>query len=803
MKSSITTRITALTAALALIAGSAASCGKKGDSSETASKTAKELMSASYKAVEVVTDVENVAQIYRIDENRLLLTEAEEEKKTPTFYITDNDFAATEPIEVKIDVKDNEEVYYNYTLSPDGDIVVLATFTDFGDMEKPNFDDPDFDYDKFNFEEYQKNIKTTYKLYTVDLEGNIKSQNEITGFEEYSDEDGDVHIGNMYPCGNGKVICELYTMDSNYVIVESDGKISGKLEGLDENYIDSVAVIDDDTLAAAGYFKNYESSVKLIDAATLKAKDEVIDLKKAGLADNMGTIFKGSGDYRIFMSTSSGLFGIKEDGSGEEIINWLDSDLGDGGVNSIVAMDNGDYIISYMDYSSPAGGTAIYRLTKRDVSELENMKVVTIGVMYDAWDVKQKVSAFNKAHDDVRFKMVDYSKYNDYDHENEKMISSAGEQLKKDIISGNAPDMIVCDNQAIIKNLANKGLFLDLNEYLAKDNEIKTEDIMPNVLSACEIGGKLLSIPTAFNVQTYAIKSKNYDKEGWTIDDMIDIYNKMPEGSSLTMLDCKESISSMILGAMCSCIDYEKRTCSFDSPEFKKILDFANKFPKQDELIDWDDQDAVMKMYNNDNFMKDKQLLEEVYIYDFESYISQFKGRFGDEPVTFVGSPSVGGNGGMLQLSESLSILTNSENKDACWELIKEFFKAPEEDEEDGERMYMSGLSTIKSRFEKAAEAATKKPYYIDENGKRVEYNYTYYDQTKNKPIDIAPLTEDEKNKLVDYIMNCTTIVDNFDPDIENIIHDEADAFFEGEKTADEIISNLQNRISLLLSEQG
>ena len=226
---------------------------------------------------------------------------------------------------------------------------------------------------------------------------------------------------------------------------------------------------------------------------------------------------------------------------------------------------------------------------------------------------------------------------------------------------------------------------------------------------------------------------------------------------------------------------------------------------KEDELIDWEDQKAVDEMFNNDNFMKDKQLIDNVYLYDFESYISQYKGRFGDEDVKFIGGPSVGGNGGVLQLSESLAILTNSTDKDTCWELIKEFFKTPEEDDDEVgmNRHYIGGFPTIKSKFEKMADDATKKPYYIDENGKKVEYNYSYYDQSKNKSVDVDPLTEDEKKKIVDYIMNTTTIVDNFDPEIQNIIMEEAEAFFEGEKKSDEVISNLQNRISILLSEQG
>lgn len=799
------TRITALTAALALIAGTAASCGKKEDSNNGKVKTAKELMAASYKAVEIDTDVDNINTIDRIDENRILISTFSERQNAPTLYISDNEFKDIKPIEIDFGVKEDDEVNFNTAVSPDGNIMAFATFVDFGDQKKPDFDDPSFDYESFDFEEFYSHVKYNYKLYTVDLDGNIKSENDITGLDEYADEDGDVNIGRMYPCGGDKVICEVYSMDSKYVILGTDGKISGELDSLDASYIESVALIDDETIAAAGYFKNYDAAVKYVDANTLKAKDDTVDLKKAGLSDNIGTIFAGSGDYKFLMSTSTALCGIKEDGSGEEIINWLDSDLGNGGVNSIVSMENGDYVIAYQDYTSGTNGGTLYRLTKRDVSEMENTKVITIGVMYDNPDIKSKVQEFNKSHDGVRFKMVDYSKYDDYDEENERYTSSGEGQLKNDIVSGNAPDMIVCQNQALIKNLANKGLFVDLSEYLSKDSDIKTDDIMPNILEACKIGGKLLSLPTAFQIQTYAIKAKNFDKDTWTIDEMIDTYKKQPEGTSLTYLDSKETISEMLLSSMCGCIDYEKRTCSFDSPEFKKFLDFANEFPKQDELIDWEDQKAVNEMFNNDNFMKDKQLIDNVYLYDFESYISQYKGRFGDEDVKFIGGPSVGGNGGVLMLSESLAILTNSTDKDTCWELVKEFFKTPEEDEDESgmNRYYIGGFPAIKSKFDKMADTATKKPYYIDENGKKVEYNYSYYDQSKNKSVDVDPLTEDEKKEIVDYIMNTTTIVDNFDPEIQNIIMEEADAFFEGEKSSEEIISSLQSRISLLLSEQG
>ena len=287
-------------------------------------------------------------------------------------------------------------------------------------------------------------------------------------------------------------------------------------------------------------------------------------------------------------------------------------------------MDDGDYVIAINDYQSGdyGNGATLYKLTKRDASEMENTKVITVGVLYDDWAVKEKISAYNKKNDDVRFKMVDYSKYDNYEEETGKTLSSGADQLKKDIVSGNAPDMIVSYNGAIISSLYNKGLFVDLYEYMDKDSDINKDDIMPNVLNACEIDGKLLSLPTSFKVQTYASQGKKFDKEKWTPDDMIETYKNLPDGMRLTYLDSKETISEMLLSSICGCIDYEKRTCSFDSPEFKKFLDFANEFPKQDELIDWEDQRAVNEMFTEDNFKKDKVLVEDVYLYDFPNHIS-------------------------------------------------------------------------------------------------------------------------------------------------------------------------------------
>lgn len=803
MEKTFFSKITAYSAALAVIAGSAVSCSKKNDS-QGKSKDAQKILAAAYHAEAIDSGIGNIDGIYKAGDGQYIVSAYNYDKdyngvNIPTFYLTDGEFADFQAIDLDFEPAedDGKEIYYQDCITPDGDIVLFETATDYGDAEKPDFDDPDFDYENFDWDEYYSSATHEYKLLVFDINGSKESESDLSDLKDYQDEDGNLSMGRLQPIGSGKLVASIYgEMDENTIIITTDGKCEGEMDLGGASYIDSYAPLSDGTIAVNGYFDN-DQYIKFIDSSTLSFTGDEIKLSDAGLQNAYGGLFEGTGDYRLYMNASSGLFGIKEDGTSDEIVNWLDSDLGDG-VNSIFPLENGDFIVTA--YDSNSGDSKLYRLTKRDVSELENVKVITVGVLYDDWEVKQKLSAFNKEHDDIRFKMVDYSKYDNYDGETGKTISSGADQLKKDIVSGNAPDMIVSYNKALINSLHNKGLFVDLYEMLDKDPDLSKDDIMPNVLKSCEIGGKLLSIAPTFSVQTYVAKSKYVSGPDWTVDDLISAYDSMPDGMRLNTFDTKEEILSLLLYSTGDLIDYEKGTCNFDTPEFRNLMEFCDKFPSMEDVIDWEDQDAVMEYYSEDNIKNDKVLLENLYISDFRDYTQQINGRFKGEDMTFVGYPSTDGHGGVISLNQNFAILSNAEDKEACWNLIKEFMII-EEDEDDSKNYYRYAFPSLKADFEKLAEESMSKPKYKDEDGKEHEEDLTYY--SNGKEIKIDPLSEEQKDFIVDYIENATKTQADFDPEVSSILEEEVMAYLKGEKTADEVIDLLQSRISLLVSEQS
>ena len=208
--------------------------------------------------------------------------------------------------------------------------------------------------------------------------------------------------------------------------------------------------------------------------------------------------------------------------------------------------------------------------------------------------------------------------------------------------------MIAASNTSLTLSLQNKGLFVDLYEFLDKDPDLKKEDIMPNVLKASERNGKLLSLSPSFYINTYIAKKQFVDTPDWSVDQMIETYEKLPKDMKLTTLDCKEQILVMMIFTLNECIDYEKGTCNFDTPEFKKLVDFCEKFPSEDEIIDWEDEDSFSELMSADNYIKNKVLLSELYLTNFTEYIQEIKGKFNNEPITFVGYPSTNGHGGIL-----------------------------------------------------------------------------------------------------------------------------------------------------------
>lgn len=786
--------------ALSMIVSSASCANSGGKGGSTADKTSEKTITNAYSAVDlgVGSEFNMINSMCILNSNDDILLSVYGESGIE-LNIANKDLTDIR----KVDVEFGKDSNISATALSDGTIVAAVTNVDYGDFKMPDFEDPNFDPETFDYEAMEAAATYSYSVYTIGSDGKVITQNPITGLEKYAEEteeDGmsqGIYFSEMYPCGStDKVIIGINgSTNTIYTVLGTDGKIQQEIETDEDTWFYNGCLDAEGNLAFATWD---ESSLKIkhIDCNEFKMSDDVIDLKDTEITGT-NAMLTGDGDYTVYAATGTGLYGVKSDGTAEEVINWVDSDLNGEFVRSVLKLSNGDFLMYYYNWSTDEKG--FYSLTRRDPSELSSVKVITIATMGSDPLTSTAITNFNKSNTEYRFKLIDYSKYDQWDEETEKMTSSAENQLKMDIVAGKGPDMIMSYSPAIVNTLASKGAFVDLYDYLAKDDTLKKDDIVPTVLNVCETDGKLYTLCNSFGVTTLAAKTKFADKENWTFDDFLETFEKMPKDMSLfAEANGRENIFNYLLAGL-DLFDPKTNKCTIDTPEFVKLLEFCNQFEDEEEF-DWENASPEeMDKYWNEReaaCRNDKALLYDLYLTEPRSYAQAEQGYLGDD-MTLVGFPSTNGSGAKVIANNFFAILSTSEYKDMCWDLIKTTFS---EENQSSQNMYL--LPALKSAFDKRLDDSMKKPSYKDENGKDVEYDDKVY--IGDKEFDIKPLTQEERDYLYDYISNASAAyIGNLSSDMISIIQEEIGAYFNGERSAEETAKLIQNRVEIMMSEQS
>jgi len=193
------------------------------------------------------------------------------------------------------------------------------------------------------------------------------------------------------------------------------------------------------------------------------------------------------------------------------------------------------------------------------------------------------------------------------------------------------------------------------------------------------------------------------------------------------------------------------------------------------------------------SFINDKTLLSSWSIYDFREY-KYFKDGYFGEDISLVGDP---GKGAIMSPSyNTMAIMNDSPCKEECWNFIKTFFT-----DEYQNDMYELPVTT--AAFEKKLDEAMEEPYYTNSNGEKVPDPDGSTMNIGGEEKKITPLTKEERDYLYDYVKNSYVMSDYIPEGVHEIIQEEIDAYFKGEQSAQEAADMIQNRASILVSEQS
>jgi hypothetical protein len=265
---------------------------------------------------------------------------------------------------------------------------------------------------------------------------------------------------------------------------------------------------------------------------------------------------------------------------------------------------------------------------------------------------------------------------------------------------------------------------------------------------------------------------------------MYDALANMPDG---TLAFSGMSKTDILFEALhyTNFFDLESGLCNFDSEEFVELLQFVKDCPsgREDLIFTYQESDDEWDMKRNtlvDMFIMEEVLIRRDNLNHFID-IPYDRNEYGAD-ISYIGFPSNERYGSRVEIPFVIAMTTECKNKTEAWEYIKQCYLAYEEPNAARPSIAMS-FSTNIHTFNARMEFNNSAPV-SDIDGFTCQY----------------PLTEDESDYLWEIIQ--ASSVTRLDGKLWEIIKDEAEYYFAGEKTVEETSKVIQNRVSTYLSEQ-
>lgn len=639
--------------------------------------------------------------------------------------------------------------------------------------------------------------------FTADSEGNIYSimyryatyeGNDTTDkvyLECYAPDGAEkwkIHLNENMAEGEYIYVSSVYCDETNQIILDTGRGIETY-----DNQGNPVNLVEKPNVNDSRLIRIRDGKFALCSSDGSSAGIQTIDIQSGALGEKISFPFNyyrynimNGKQYDLYLSDDYGVYGYNiGDTEITKVMDYISSDFSSNYLYQISFVDETAFIAYY--YSDD--GVKLSKFTKVAPEDVVEKTELTLGCYYLDYDVKKKLIEFNKNSNEYRINIMDYGMYDTIDDYTQGMT-----RLNADIVSGNVPDVMMLNSQMPVESYIAKGVFADLNPFFEKDTEIKKEDMLPNILEALSSEDGLYRIAPSFGVTTFVAKTADVGEEpGWTMDEALALLASKPEG---TQLLSEVTASSFMYYTMWICgeqyVDWDSGQCYFDSEGFMKTLEYANTLPREIDYSTVIDDETYWQEIET-QYRNGKTIMSRQYFSAFRDYAYAKQAIFGED-VTMIGFPVDEGQGAGLNISSTMAISALSKNQDVAWDFVKSFLT--EEYQESLNYDFPVRISSLQKLEEKAWE----KPYIIDENGNKQEYDDYFYINGMEVPAE--PLTQEETGEFVEYLKSLDKMC-IYNEALNNIITEECESYFAGQKSAKEVADIIQSRAKIYVSENS
>ncbi|MDR2547645.1 MAG: extracellular solute-binding protein [Lachnospiraceae bacterium] len=404
------------------------------------------------------------------------------------------------------------------------------------------------------------------------------------------------------------------------------------------------------------------------------------------------------------------------------------------------------------------------------MNEPDEAIVITVGLTGPVYGTFMPlVAAYNMANHGIQIEVKEY--FDGGSLGNNKvlieLLNKATFNLELDIIRGQSPDIVITRQALSWNRYAELGIFEDLYPWLEADPLFNWEEHYENHIRAFELQGKLYGFPLWSFPQTLIVRQAVVgERVGWNIDEFIAFVDSFDSDHTVFADPTKTAVLELCLIANGDIlVDWssEGADVGFNRDFITKVLAFANRFIDDERYVD------------NTRFDIRAQNGEiRVYVPEMRELFTEetmpvYQSLFG-EPISFMAFPSERGSGNIISTDWLVSLSSQCRDKEAAWHFLSHYFSESMRSKEFIME-YIESRRGVHKRYSDHASGIIE--FHIDDNA------------------------IDSYHELLQRDMQIRI----YDPRIEDIIKEEAAPYFSGDKTLDEVVDIIANRVSVYVNE--
>lgn len=483
----------------------------------------------------------------------------------------------------------------------------------------------------------------------------------------------------------------------------------------------------------------------------------------------------------FYVETMSGIYQI--DGEKDrlnEVLSWNDTDLPP---TRYVYNITNDYVLSQdlvirvvSPVSSQNNETPECQVLQHtDINPSAGKTILTIGGYYAAKDtiLQYAVYRFNMSNSTYRFEIRDYAEL--YPFSDIPSYDRAIANIIADMSNGKGTDILYGNLAFNYNKLAENGLLLDMKPYLDKDTEISEASWLPSIYNLMEKNGSLYFFFPAFSIKGY-LTNQDYFPQTDTITCRDVLKKKSDTSFSGTVFSGVKS-ADLLRGALLYSLDnYRDASGKFNisSGQLEELVEYARQAGTLDT--------SVTTSNPEQSYLLGQQAMLYSYISCPQDYYRYQ--QLGSSPSIYVGYPSQEESARLCTPLDIVEISSGTKYPDACWDFVKIMMSS----EVQQKALEINSIPVSREGF----EALLNKAEHPELRS-----------SAENTALDMTVQTAIPADSIADFraLVDSISTLEYYDTSLSAIIDEACAPCLNGDKSAQDVVSELNQRVNLYLEE--